>query len=316
VTAVSVVVPVYNSAGTLGLLVERLERALEGRTYEIVLVNDGSADGSWQRIRELTREHGAVRGLDLARNYGQHSALLAGIRGARHPIVVTLDDDLQNPPEEVPRLVDELETRGLDLVYGTPRRKQHGAARNLATAMAKRALAPVIGIDVARNVSAFRAFRTGLRNAFADFAGPHVSIDALLGWATTRVGALPVEHHEREAGRSSYTFGRLATHALTMLTAFSTRPLHLASLVGLASTIFGVVILVIVIVRYLVEGDAVPGFPFLASIIAIFSGVQMLTLGVIGEYLARMHERTMSRPTYTIREEIGLRAAEEERAGV
>jgi glycosyltransferase involved in cell wall biosynthesis len=315
-TPVSVVVPVYNSAGTLGPLADRVERALDGREFELVFVNDGSRDGSWQRIRELARDRAWVHGIDLARNYGQHNALLAGIRAAKHPIVVTIDDDLQNPPEEIPRLLEELEARGLDLVYGTPQRKQHGAARNLATAMAKRSLAPVIGKDVARNVSAFRAFRSGLRRAAEGFTGPHVSIDALLTWSTTRIGAVAVEHHERDEGRSSYTFARLATHALTMLTAFSTRPLHVASLIGLASTLFGVVILAIVLIRYFVEGDAVPGFPFLASIIAIFSGVQMLTLGVIGEYLARMHERTMSRPTYTVREEVGAEVAEEERAGV
>src|SRR5215218_7881393 len=224
-TSVSVVVPVYNSAGTLGTLVDRIAAALEGCEHEVVLVNDGSRDGSWQRLRELAREHPRVRALDLARNYGQHNALLAGIRAARHATVVTIDDDLQNPPEEIPLLLDALEERGLDLVYGTPRRKRHGFFRNLGTTVAKRALAPVIGKDAARNVSAFRAFRTELRDAFAEFRGPHVSIDALLAWSTTRIGAVPVEHHEREAGRSSYSFGRLATHALTMLTAFSTRPL-------------------------------------------------------------------------------------------
>ena len=317
-TPVSVVVPVYNSAGTLGTLVERIDAALGGFDYELVLVNDGSRDGSWQRIRELVRDHPQVRGIDLARNYGQHNALLAGVRAARHPVIVTVDDDLQNPPEEIPRVLEELEARGLDLVYGTPVHKRHGLTRNLATAIAKRALAPVIGKEAARNVSAFRAFRTSLRDVFASFQGPHVSIDALLAWSTTRIGAVRVEHHEREEGASNYSLGRLTTHALTMLTAFSTRPLHVASLVGLASTLFGVLILAFVLARYLVEGATVPGFAFLASIIAIFSGVQLLTLGVIGEYLARMHERTMSRPPYTVREQVGEPEPvdEEERAGV
>jgi glycosyltransferase involved in cell wall biosynthesis len=313
---ISVVVPVYNSAETLAKLVDRLNGALGVREYEIVLVNDGSRDASWDRIQELVATHENVRGIGLARNYGQHNALLAGIRAARNPVVVTLDDDLQNPPEEIPRLLAALEDGELDLVYGTPSSRGHGATRNVATALAKRALVPVIGKDVAQNVSAFRAFRTRLRDAFSDFRGPHVSIDALLGWSTTRIGAVPVEHHRREAGRSTYSFARLATHALTMLTAYSTRPLRIASLIGLASTLFGVFILGFVVVRYLIEGDVVPGFPFLASIIAIFSGVQLLTLGVIGEYIARMHERSMNRPPYSVRDEVGPRARREQRVGV
>lgn len=300
----SIVVPVYNSSGTLEAVVRRVRTALPAEDVELILVNDGSTDDSWNEIGALAQRYDFVRGLDLARNYGQHNALLAGIRIASRPVTVTIDDDLQNPPEEIARLLAELE-RGPDLVYGTPNKPQRGLVRNLGTTMAKRALAPVIGKDVARNVSAFRAFRTELRDSFEQFQGPHVSIDALLSWATTRTAAVPVEHHERAAGSSSYTFGRLATHALTMLTAFSTRPLRAASLLGLASTLFGVAILAVVLVRYLVEGGSVPGFPFLASIIAIFSGAQLLTLGVIGEYLARMHERSMSRPPYTVRSEVG-----------
>ena len=301
--SVSVVIPVYNSQETLRTLVARLDEALSG-DYELVLVNDGSSDDSWREIQALSRDDEHIRGLDLARNFGQHNALLAGIRAARNDVVVTLDDDLQNPPEEVPRLLAELDS-GLDLVYGTPRRSGHGFIRNLGTELTKRALVPVIGKEAARNVSAFRAFRTELRDGFSSFGGPHVSIDALLAWTTTRVGAVPVEHRGREAGRSSYTVRRLVGYALTMLTAFSTRPLRLASLLGLASTLFGVVVLGFVVVRYLLEGVAAPGFAFLASIIAIFSGAQLLTLGVIGEYLARMHERSMSKPSYVVRRETG-----------
>jgi glycosyltransferase involved in cell wall biosynthesis len=302
---VSVVVPVYNSEGTLTELVGRLESVLEPLgPYEVVLVNDGSTDASWERIVALANAHAEVRGIDLLRNYGQHNALLAGVRAAEHPVVVTLDDDLQNPPEEIPKLLGALEG-GYDVVYGSAEDPQHGLWRNLATRLTKVALRPAIGSDIASQVSAYRAFRTELRDAFSDFAGPDVSLDVLLSWGTKRFGAVPVEHQPRAGGRSSYTFGRLATHALNVLTGFSTRPLRIASLVGLAFTLFGVVILVVVIVRYFAEGDRVPGFPFLASVIAIFSGVQLLTLGVIGEYIARMHVRIMDRPSYAIREEVG-----------
>jgi glycosyltransferase involved in cell wall biosynthesis len=305
-TGISVVVPVYGSAGLLSALTQRLEAVLEeiGRPWEVVLVVDGSPDDSWPRIVELSRSDPRLRGLNLMRNYGQHNALLAGIRAARHETVVTLDDDLQNPPEEIPKLLAKLD-EGYDVVYGAADEPGFGLWRNLATRVTKLALRNVIGSGIADKVSAYRAFRTDLRDAFADYAGAYVSIDVLLSWGTTRFAAVPVRHDPRAEGRSSYTFGRLATHALNVLTGFSTRPLRIASLVGLAFTLLGLALLVLVVVRYFVEGNVVPGFPFLASMIAIFSGVQLLTLGVIGEYLARMHVRLMDRPAYAVREEVG-----------
>lgn len=237
-------------------------------------------------------------------NYGQHNALLAGVRAARHGIAVTLDDDLQNPPEEIPKLLAKLD-EGFDVVYGKAIQEQHGLLRNLAARLTKLALRAAIGGDIASKVSAYRAFRTRLRDAFANFEGPDASLDVLLSWGSRRVAAVPVLHVPRAEGRSSYSLGRLAKHALDVLTGFSTRPLRAASLIGLAFTLFGFAVLVLVLVRYFAEGSPVRGFPFLASIIAIFSGVQLLTLGVIGEYLARVHVRVMDRPAYTIREEVG-----------
>jgi len=143
-------------------------------------------------------------------------------------------------------------------------------------------------------------FRTELRDAFADYQASFVSIDVLLTWATSRFGAVKVPFKPRRSGSSGYTFGKLVRHALDMMTGFSTAPLQLASLIGFGCTLFGVVILVFVVGRYFLEGS-IPGFPFLASIIAIFSGAQLFALGVIGEYLARMHFRTMNRPAYAIR---------------
>ena len=296
---VSIVVPVYNACDRLEELLRSLENALSDERFEVVLVNDGSTDDSWTEIERLTRD-GRARGIDLMRNYGQHNALLAGIRAADGQIVVTIDDDLQNPPLEIPRLVAAVR-EGRDLVYGTPIEHQHGLWRNLGTWLTKRALAVVIGSDAARHASAFRAFRADLREAFGDFAGSYVSVDVLLSWGARSIHSIPVSHRPREHGRSAYSFGRLATHALNVLTGFSTRPLRFATLLGLATMMFGLVILVLVLVRYFVEGDRVPGFPMLASLVSIFSGVQLLTLGIMGEYLARMHVRIMERPPYVVR---------------
>ncbi len=156
------------------------------------------------------------------------------------------------------------------------------------------------------NVNAFRIFRTEVRKAFADYQGPFVSIDVLLTWGTKRFAAVPVRHDTRRAGQSNYTFRMLTAHALNMMTGFSTLPLQLASLTGFLFTLLGLVVLVYVVGRYLIQGGSVPGFPFLASIIAIFSGAQLFALGIIGEYLARMHFRGMGRPCSVIRRTIGF----------
>jgi glycosyltransferase involved in cell wall biosynthesis len=302
--AVSVVVPVYNSEGSLRPLVARLEKALGSVSHEIILVNDGSRDGSWSVIRSMASEIASVRGFDLMRNYGQHNALLAGIRAARGETVVTLDDDLQHPPEEIPRLLAELE-KGADVVYGTPRTLPHSFLRNVASWLTKLAVQKTMGVETARKVSAFRAFRTRLRKAFGNYQSPYVSIDVLLTWATTRFTAVPVEHHRREIGRSNYTLTALVVHAFTMVTSFTTLPLRLASLIGLALTLFGLFTLTYVLAVYLTRGGSVPGFPFLASIVSIFSGAQMFALGIMGEYLARMHVRLMERPSFAIAESVG-----------
>jgi len=301
--ALSVVIPVYNAAETLEELWKALQPVLDslGREYEVILVEDGSRDRSWAVLRDLASRHGAIRPIQLMRNYGQHNALLCGIRAARHPVVVTLDDDLQHPPEEIPGLLHKL-AEGFDVVYGAPRAGQHGFFRNLASRVTKMALQSAMGADIARQVSSFRAFRTAVREAFAAYQGPFVSVDVLLTWGTTRFTSVPVRLDPRRAGDSGYTFFKLIIHALNMMTGFSVVPLQIASIVGFFFMLFGIGVLAFVLIRFFIEGSPVAGFPFLASIIAIFSGVQLFSLGVIGEYLARMHFRLMDRPTYSIRQ--------------
>jgi glycosyltransferase involved in cell wall biosynthesis len=299
--SISVVTPVYNGEASVAELCRRLEEVLPrvATQYEIILVNDGSRDRSWEVISELSSRLPTVRGLNLMRNYGQHNALLCGIRAAKYEVIVTMDDDLQHPPEEIPRLLARLE-EGFDVVYGAPKTEQNGPMRAIASRITRLALRSAVGADVAKNVSAFRIFRTQLREAFAGYQTPFVSIDVLLTWATTRFGATTVPFQKRFSGSSNYTFVKLVRYALDMMTGFSTAPLQLASLIGFTCTLFGIGVLIYVFVRYCLEGS-VPGFPFLASIIAIFSGAQLFALGVIGEYLARMHFRSMKRPAYVVR---------------
>lgn len=296
----SVVVPVFNSEKSLRALVEALSSALPDQDLELILVNDGSRDRSWDVICELVQEYSWIRGINLMRNYGQHNALLCGIRAARHEIIVTMDDDLQNPPHEIPRMLAKLQ-EGYDVVYGTPQSENHGLLRDMASRITKIALQGTMGAETARKISAFRVFRTQLRSVFEKYSGPYVSIDVLLTWATERFTAIPVENRPRTIGASSYTVRKLIIHALNMVTGFSTIPLQFASILGFVLTLFGAAVLVYVVMRYLIDGDSVPGFPFLASIISIFSGAQLFALGLIGEYIARMHSRTMEKPSYAVR---------------
>ncbi len=300
---ISVVVPVYNSEQTLEPLVSRLRAVLSdcADNFEIILVNDGSKDSSWQVIVKLVEANSFVSGVNMMRNYGQHNALLAGIRMARFGITVTIDDDLQHPPEEIPKLLEKL-NEGFDVVYGTARAERHGLWRNLASQITKVAMSSVMNVKVACKVSAFRVFRSCIRESFADYRGANPSIDVLLDWGASRFGSVAVSHLSREKGASNYTFAKLVTHAINMITGFSTLPLRIASILGFTFTLFGFFVLAYVIIRYLISGSPVAGFPFLASSIAIFSGVQLFAIGIIGEYLARMHIRLMDRPSYAIRE--------------
>jgi undecaprenyl-phosphate 4-deoxy-4-formamido-L-arabinose transferase len=302
VPGLSIVIPVYRSELILPELTRRLESVLSKITpeYEVLLVDDSSPDRSWEVICRLAAQYPWIHAVSLMRNYGQHNALLCGIRSARYGVIVTMDDDLQHPPEEIPKLLAVLD-QGYDVVYGTPEIEQHGLGRDLASKMTKLALQNVMGAEIARQVCAFRTFRKEAAKAFEHYEGSFVSIDVLLTWGTNRFYATRVRHDPRKQGSSGYTVRRLITHAVNLMTGFSTLPLQLASLVGFTFTFLGICVLAYVLSRYFTRGDPVPGFPFLASIVAVFSGAQLFALGIIGEYLARMHFRSMQKPPYVVR---------------
>ncbi|MSR21880.1 MAG: glycosyltransferase [Gemmatimonadetes bacterium] len=302
----SVVVSVFNSEAGLNELIRRLEPVLSNLTdqHELILVNDGSADRSWDVIQRLAREHPWVRGIDLMRNYGQHNALLAGINSARFDTIVTMDDDLQHPPEEIPRLLDTL-NEGYDVVYGRPRKRSHSLWRNLASRLIKSVLKVTLGAEMGSHSSAFRAFRAPLRRGFTSFAGAQLSIDVLLSWSSKRVTHVLVEHDPRRIGTSGYSLSRLMVLALELLTGYSALPLRIASLMGLSTSVVGLVMFAYVVVRRFTQTNYTPGFAFLAAEIAFFAGMQMFAIGVIGEYIAKLHFRTMGKPPYVVQEETG-----------
>ena len=303
---ISVVVPVYRSEASLEELVRRLKATLDGQTkpWELILINDASPDGSWRVIERLVKEDASIRAMDLMRNYGQHNALLCGIRAARGDIVVTLDDDLQNPPEEIPKLLAKL-AEGCDVIYGAPAKNSQAIWRRAGSWLTRRMLSGTMGEGTSGHVSSFRALRTDLRDAFSAFQGPNVNLDVLLTWGACRFSYIEVDHHPRAHGSSAYTLRSLARHASNMITGFTVLPLQLASIVGFSFTLVGFCLLLYVVGVYFTQGRVVPGFYSLAALLILFGGAQLFALGIIGEYLARMHFHAMRRNTYAVRREIG-----------
>lgn len=315
---VSVVVPVYGGGRALEHLVLRTQNVVHqlSMDFEILLVDDASGAPTAELARSVTETMPGVTLLRLARNAGQHAALLAGVRAARHPVVVTLDDDLQNPPEEIPRLLERLTVGDVDVVYGYTPQTAHSRFRRIASLAVRRLVSSIVRSDSLLYVGPFRAFRTELRDGFAGAVGPGVSLDVLLGWSTQRFGHVEVRHDAREDGASGYTLRKLVRFAFDTLTGYSTALLNVVTVLGFAAVGLGLGILAWVLGRYFLVGASVAGFPFLASSIALFSGAQMLSLGIIGQYLGRIHVRVQGRPSYHITERVsfGIEQDAEKRA--
>jgi undecaprenyl-phosphate 4-deoxy-4-formamido-L-arabinose transferase len=299
--AVSIVIPVYGGERTLEALVEGLRGSLEaaGLTFELLLVCDRPRDGSWAIASRLAAADKRVAAVLLGRNYGQHPATLLGIRMAQGTTIVTMDEDLQHSPEEVPRLVVASRASG-GIVYGVASRLQHGAWRNFTSRSAKRFLARFVGFSAATDLSAFRAFPARLRDAFERYEGRNVAIDVLLSWSGAATSTMTCEHAPRQGGASGYTLRKLVNYMLDLTVGYSTAPLRVASALGLLSVVVAMLVGLFIVANYLVRGSVVPGFAFIALSVAMFSGVQLLSIGVMGEYLGRLYENSLRKPQYTI----------------
>ena len=300
--SLSIVIPVYNSQDNLPLLIKDLSSVLKDicSDYEIILVNDGSKDQSWKVIESLFTSYPQIRAFDLMKNYGQHNALLCGIRESRGDVIVTMDDDFQHSPSSIPQLLKKLD-EGYDVVYGVPETERHNFWRNFTSKLIKWILKKAMRVSTAQEISAFRVFRSEIKESFSNYDGVFVSIDVLLSWGTTRFSSVRIKYNKRLSGRSQYSIKKLLNHAFTLITGFSILPLQISSFLGFLSILFGFCVLIYVVINFIKSGGAVPGFTFLASTIAIFSGVQLFAIGIIGEYLGRLFSRNLGQPTYTIR---------------
>lgn len=303
---VSVVIPVYGGERTIGALCEQLLGVFdaEGWRAEVLFVCDAPRDGSWAVARALAEAHPRVTALRLMRNFGQHPATLLGIRQARGATIVTMDEDLQHNPLDVPALVATSRADGA-IVYGMARELQHAWWRNATSRLAKWFIARYFDMGDAQRISAFRAFPAPAREAFATYHGERVAIDVLLSWSGLPLHPVTCAYAPRAEGESGYTFRKLVRYLSDLLLGYTTAPLRLASYVGLLSVFVAIGIAAYAVVNWFIHGSVVPGFAFLALSTAAFAGVQLLALGVMGEYLGRLYFNSLGKPQYLVAERVG-----------
>ncbi len=301
--SISVVIPCFNSESTIRDLVKELRfelNSLSLENFEIILVLDGCTDKTFSITNEIAHSFFDVKVYELTRNFGQHAAIFAGIANSNYPLIVTMDDDGQHLPKEIKKLIDKFD-EGFDVVYGVPFKEEHGYFRSFSSRFFKRLLYKLLDINQARNISAFRLFkRTLVDEVDLQSLGAGV-LDIVLHWSTTKFGSVSVTMKERQIGSSSYTFSKLIKIALELVTGYSTKPLRLASvlgLVGFATSILGSILILFGKVTGSIDS---PGYASLILAVLIFGSIQLLTLGIVGEYLARIHERSMGKPFYLIK---------------
>jgi undecaprenyl-phosphate 4-deoxy-4-formamido-L-arabinose transferase len=299
----SFVIPVYNGSATIAAVVDRIRQSFAAVEYEIVLVNDGSTDASETTCRQLAdRFPGVVQFVHLARNFGEHSAVLAGLRYARGQAVAVLDDDGQNPPEEVWKLWRHLEQHRRDVVYGRYREKRHHWFRNLGSWANDRLATLMLKKPKDLYLSSFKVLDRFVVDEVIRYRGPFPYIDGLIFRTTRNIAQIEVEHRDRLAGRSGYTLRKLVRLWLNMFLGFSIAPLRLSVVLGLVTSAFSLLLLFAILIDKLWVNPNVPvGIPTVLTCIALFSGVQLIVLGMVGEYVGRIYLEQNGMPQYVVR---------------
>jgi len=300
--ALSIVIPVYNGADSIGELVHALEALKVDGGLEIVLVIDGSPDDSFAVCQRLVAEARVpITLVNLARNFGEHNAVMAGLRHARGAYVITMDDDLQNPPSEVTRLLDYARSSGKDVIYTKYAAKQHAHWRNLGSRFANWVADVLMEKPKGLYLSSFRCMSAFLVEQVTRYEGPFPYIDGLVMQATQAIGTLEVEHLPRAAGRSNYTLKRLVRLWLNIFVNFSVMPLHLSTIAGFGLSVLGLIGVLSVVVEALFF-EPPQGWASLMAATLLLSGVQLLILGILGEYMGRLFLTANGKPQTVVRE--------------
>lgn len=300
--ALSLVIPVYNSVGTLPRLVERVGRLDVPGGLELILVNDGSSDGSGQACRLLADAAAfPLTAVDLSRNFGEHNAVMAGLRHARGKHVVIMDDDFQNPFGEAVRLWEHAVATGCDVVYSAYDEKRHSAWRNWGSRMTNSMADLLLDKPPGLYLSSFKCLSAFAVTRVLAYEGPFPYLDGLIFQVSQKVDTLRVAHEERAGGRSGYTLRKLIRLWLSVFLNFSIMPLRVATIMGLGIAGLGFTAALGVVIEALVSSTP-SGWGSLMAGLLVFSGIQLVMLGLIGEYLGRIHLTLNGKPQYVIRE--------------
>jgi undecaprenyl-phosphate 4-deoxy-4-formamido-L-arabinose transferase len=299
---VSVVIPIYNELPNLSALHERLSRVLDdlGRTAEVLYVDDGSTDASLTLLREIAERDPRVAVLELSRNTGQHAAVLAGFAAARGATVVTLDGDLQNPPEEIPKLLAAIDD-GAEVVGTWREDRNDPLLRRVASALVNRATSATVGVRMRDYGCMLRAYRRDIVEQIVACDERALFIPALANTLARRTAELEVAHAERAAGRSKYKLLKLMRLFFDLLTGFSLLPIQLVSLAGICVSLAGIGFGIFLLVRRIIVGPEVEGVFTLFAILFVFLGILILAVGLVGEYIGRIYMEVRRRPVYRVR---------------
>ncbi len=300
----SFVIPCYGSEATVGVVTSEIIETLRQRPeydYEIILVNDCSPDHVWERIKTLAQDNPHIIGISLARNFGQHSALMAGYRACTGDLIISLDDDGQTPARELFTLVDKM-AEGWDVVYASYEHKMHSAFRNFGTWMNERMTESLLGKPKGLKVTSYFVMERFITEEITRYQNPYPYIEGLIFRATMRITNVPVTHHERMSGESGYTLTKLLSLWFNGFTAFSVKPLRIATICGTACAFLGFCYGLYVVIRKLVDSTIEMGWSSIIASIFFIGGLILVMLGLIGEYIGRIYISINNAPQYTVRE--------------
>lgn len=300
----SIVIPVYRSDSILPHLVEKIFKVMSSAglesKFELVLVNDASPDGSWEVIERLATRHGFIRGICLTKNVGQHNALMAGLGHARGEVVVIMDDDLQHPPEAILALREAIRA-GYDVSYTRYANRQHELWKKIGSWFNDRVATVLLNKPAGLYLSSFKALHRRIVTEIVKYDGPYAYVDGMILEITRRITVVAIEHQPRFAGAGNYNLRRSVSLWLKMATSFSVLPLRIASITGAAIGGLSGLLIVALVIQKIMHPDTPAGWTSLAALILFMGGIQLLSLGIIGEYVGRSYLRLNRKPQYIVR---------------
>jgi dolichol-phosphate mannosyltransferase/undecaprenyl-phosphate 4-deoxy-4-formamido-L-arabinose transferase len=300
----SIVIPCYRSGPWIDVLVDRIDTAMQplGQTYEVILVNDASPDDTWPAIEQASRRHPTVRGIDLLFNVGQYQATICGFESARGRSIITMDDDLQHPPEQLPVLIRALEQRpDIDCIFASFRKKRHSLLRNIGSGIQRRLNEILYGQPRGIKMSGFRIMRRCVAEAVCAHRTVRPVVGPLILRSSRRLANVETEHYARPWGRSGYSFARLIRVSFDVVISASTFPLQAVSMLGFASAFGSFGLGAFYLARYLITGYGVAGFATQVLLITFYGGMMLLSIGLLGEYLIRILAEVTRPPRYVVR---------------